>query len=125
MPKTVPFGTVFFWHQSDEIYSYLFDCESLLHEIVHNSAFHGSTFRIGERIERMSMRLIVSILYFDEYIDISLLRDNIDLSSYDRIVRLHDLISFLLEIADSRKFSLITYSAMTSHRREKLFSIAR
>ena len=82
----------------------------MLHEIVHDRALHRSTLRVGECVEWMSVRLIVTVSYFDEDGSISLSSYDIDLSSLDRIVRIDDLISLLLEIAQSSELSLIAYS---------------
>ena len=66
MPKTVPYGTVFFGHESDKVDAYRLFGYSMLHEVVEDSALHSSSLRIGEGIEWMTVRLIVSIPDFDE-----------------------------------------------------------
>ena len=97
-------------HETDEVDSDRLLGKRVLHEIVHDRALHRSTLRIGECVEWMSMRLIVTIAYFDEDSGIPFSCYDIDLSSLDHIVRIDDLISLLLEIAQSSELSLITYS---------------
>lgn len=105
MPETVPYGTVFFWHEADEVNPYHRFIESLFHHIVHDTSFHDASFRHAESIEWMSVGFIESIAYLDEYGDLSITSDNIDLSSLDRIVHFDDLISLSLEILASDFFA--------------------
>ena len=97
-------------HETDEVDSDRLLGKRVLHEIVHDRALHGSTLRIGECVEWMSMRLIVTVAYLDEDGDIPLFCYDIDLSSSDLVVRLYDQISLLFEVADRGELSLIAYS---------------
>ncbi len=108
MPKTVPYSTVFFRHEADEVDSRFIDAQIVLHEIVHNRTLHRLPLHRSESIKWMTMRFIESIAYLDKYIYIIFFYDDIDLSSLDRIVRIDDSISFLLEITDSGELSLIS-----------------
>lgn len=119
MPETVPFGTVFFGHKSDEVDTYFLDTDMMLHEIVHHCALHRLSLRRRESIKWMPMRFIIAITHFDEDMDSLFSCDNIDLSSLDSIVGLDDLISFLLEISYSSKFPLISCGTTGRHSRKK------
>lgn len=108
MPKTVPYGTVFFRHKPDEVDTRLLDREMMLHEVVHDRTLHRPSLRDRESIEWMTVRLIISISYFDKYPYISFSRDDIDLTSWNRIVRLYDRIALLLEISQCGDLSMIS-----------------
>ena len=111
MPETVPDGTVFSWHDTNEVDANLIFCNMMLHEIGENTTLHHSTFRIRECIEGMCVRLIEAISNLDKNREPSLFRNNIDLSSLDRIVHLDDLISLLFEIPSGNPFPIISCGA--------------
>ena len=116
MPETVPDGTVFFWHEADEVDPYHRFIESLFHHIVHDTSLQYSSFHRSECIEWMSVGFIESIAYLDEYGDLSIASDNIDLSSLDRIVHLYDIISLSLEILPSNFFARVASRSTRLHR---------
>lgn len=108
MPETVPFGTVFFWHETDKINPYFRFIESVFHHIVHYTALQYTSFHRSECIEWMCMSLIELIPYFDEYGDISFSGDDIDLSSLDRIVHFHYFITFSFEVFSSNLLAQVS-----------------
>jgi hypothetical protein len=64
----------------------------------------------------MSMRFVETIAYLDEYRDLPISCDNIDLSSPDRVVHLYNLISLTLEILPGDFFARISDGASRWHK---------
>lgn len=116
MPETVPDGAVFFWHEADEVDPYHRLIESFFHHIVHHTSLEYSSFCHSKCIEWMGMRLVEPVAYLDEYGDLSISCDNIDLTSLDRIVHLEDLVFFSLEILPSNFFARVASSSTRLHR---------
>lgn len=111
MPETVPDGTIFSWHDANEVDANLIFCNMMLHEIGENTTLHHSTFRIRERIEGMCVRLIEAISNLDKNREPSLFCNNIDLPSLDRIVHFDDFISLFFKVSAGNSFSIISCSA--------------
>lgn len=107
MPQTVPNGTVFFRHNPDKIISNIIRMNTEFFSVKWWCSKECPSFWSRECLQRMCMRVIASISYFDKYRPLSILGDNIDFSTLELKIPSKNRISRLDEIPTSNIFSLI------------------
>ncbi len=125
MPKTVPYGTVFFRHDPDKIIANRIRIDPMFFSIKGGGTKEGTSFWSSKGIEWMSIEFISSIFHFDKYRPFSILCDNIYFSAFQLIVSLKYRITRLDEVPTCDTFSCSTDTSLwilgfvLSHKRNE------
>jgi hypothetical protein len=115
-----PMSTRWVRHDPNKVYTNEIEIESIFGYIEHDRPLEGSSFWESKSIKRMSMGIIGTVFYFDEYRDILASHDDIDLTSLDLIITIDGLISLGLEIVYRDIFSGISDASSRRWQGEKV-----